>query len=52
MQVHLYNLEEDIQELNDVADQHPEIVQQIERIFEQEHEPAELEKFKIKQLGD
>jgi arylsulfatase len=52
LRVQLYNLEEDIQELNDVSSEHPEIVKQIENIFKQEHTPAEIERFKIKQLGD
>lgn len=52
LQIQLYNLEEDIQELNDVSVQHPEIVNQIKEIFDREHVPAELERFKIKQLGD
>jgi len=50
--VQLYNLEEDIQELNDVSARHPEIVRKVEDIFRQEHTPAEIERFKIKQLGD
>jgi arylsulfatase len=52
MQIQLYNLEEDIQELNDVAAEFPEVVKQIEQILIKEHIPAELDKFKIKQLGD
>jgi arylsulfatase len=52
LQIQLYNLEDDIQELNDVASQHPEIVQKMEKLFIQEHTPAEIERFKIKQLGD
>lgn len=52
LHVRLYNLKDDIQELNDVASQHPEVVQKIEDIFILEHTPAEVEKFKIKQLGE
>ncbi len=52
MQIQLYNLEEDIQELKDVAAEYPEVVKQIEQILKEEHTPAEIEKFKIKQLGD
>jgi arylsulfatase A-like enzyme len=52
MQIRLYNLEEDVQEQNDVSDQHQEIVQKIDSIFLKEHTPAELDRFKIKQLGD
>lgn len=52
LQTRLYNLEDDIQEQNDVSQQHPDIIQQIEAIFKQEHTPAEIERFRIKQLGD
>lgn len=52
MQIQLYNLEEDIQELNDVAEEYPEVVKQMEQILKEQHIPAELEKFKIIQLGD
>ncbi len=52
LRIQLYNLEEDIQELKDVSAKNPEIVQKIESIFKQEHTPAEIERFKMKQLGD
>ena len=52
LQVQLYNLEEDIQELNDVSDEYPEVVTQIEMIFKREHTTPEIDRFKIKQLGD
>ncbi len=52
LHIRLYNLEEDMQEQNDVSAGHPEIVQKIAAIFEQEHIPAENERFKLKQLGD
>lgn len=52
LEIQLYNLDEDIQELNDVAEQYPEVVMQIRKIFENEHVPAELERFKMVQLGD
>ena len=48
----LYNLKTDIREENNVADEHPEIVEQIRVIMEREHVPATIERFKIKQLGD
>jgi arylsulfatase len=50
--IELYNLEEDIKELNDVSKQYPEIVKQIQQIMIQEHVPAENKRFKFKQLGD
>ncbi len=52
LQIELYNLEEDIQELNNLAEKHPEVVGKIKGIMEKEHIPAEIERFKIKQLGD
>jgi arylsulfatase len=52
LQVQLYNLEDDIQELNDVSSQHPEIVQKVETLFIQEHTTPEIDRFKIAQLGD
>lgn len=52
LQMQLYNLKEDIQEQTNVSAQHPDIVQKIEDIFAREHTPAEIERFKIKQLGD
>lgn len=52
MNIELFNLKNDITEQNNVADKYPEIVAQMEAIMKREHTPAELEKFKIKQLGD
>lgn len=51
-EIELFNLEEDIQELNNVAEQHPDIVSKVQEILKQEHTSAEIERFKIKQLGD
>ncbi len=52
MKIELYNLKDDPTEENNVSDEHPDIVLKIEKIMEREHTPAELERFKIKQLGD
>jgi arylsulfatase A-like enzyme len=52
MKLELYNLEEDIQELNDIADKHPEIIKRMEEIMLKEHIPATSDKFKMKELGD
>jgi len=52
MKLELYNLKNDIAETTDVSDQYPDVVAQIEEIMKREHSPAEIEKFKIKQLGD
>lgn len=52
LKLELYDLKEDMTESVDVADEHPEIIAQIEAIMKKEHTPAEIEKFKISQLGD
>lgn len=52
MEMELYNLEADIQEQQNIAASHPEIVQQIEDIMIREHVPASKERFRMKQLGD
>ena len=52
MKIELYNLEEDIQELNDVSEDHPEIIEQMKEIMIKEHTPASSDRFKMKQLGD
>ncbi|KAA3660254.1 MAG: N-acetylgalactosamine-6-sulfatase [Calditrichaeota bacterium] len=50
--IELYDLETDIQEQNDVAGAHPDIVEKIKSIMEREHVPSPVERFKIPQLGD
>ncbi len=50
--IELYNLEKDIKEENDVAEQHPEIIKKMEDIMKNEHQPATLERFKMEALGD
>jgi arylsulfatase len=52
MKIELYNLKNDLTESKDVADQNPEIVSKIEEIMKKEHTPADIDRFKIKQLGD
>ncbi|MDX1285325.1 MAG: hypothetical protein R3182_09940, partial [Draconibacterium sp.] len=34
--IEIYNLEKDISEENNIAEQHPELVKQMEKIFEEE----------------
>ncbi len=51
-EMELYDLENDIQEKNNVALQHPEIVKKIELIMEEEHQAARIEAFRQKVLGD
>jgi arylsulfatase len=50
--ISLFDLEVDPREQNDLASQHPEIVAKIEAIMKEQHTTPELERFKIKQLGD
>lgn len=52
MILELYNLEDDIQELNNIADQHPEVVKQMEAIMVKEHVTDPSGRFVMKQLGD
>ncbi|MFI3315064.1 MAG: arylsulfatase [Rikenellaceae bacterium] len=43
----LYNLDTDIQEQNDIADEHPEIVEQIKEIMNREHTISENANFRF-----
>ena len=52
MDLELYNLKTDPREQFDVSAAYPEVVAKIEAIMDSEREPAVLERFKIKQLGD
>lgn len=52
LSIELYDLEKDPKELNNLAEQFPEIVAQMESIMKREHTPSVLEKFKIGALGD
>lgn len=52
MTLELYNLKLDPAESNNVAGENPEIIAKLEAIMKDEHAPAELNKFKIKELGD
>lgn len=47
-QIELYNLKEDVGEQTDVADKHPEVVKQIEKIMSTAHVPSKL--FPIKSI--
>jgi len=42
LRIELYDLENDIGERHDVADQHPEVVARIRQIMEREHVPHPL----------
>ncbi len=50
--IELYDLANDPQELVDLAMVHPDVVKKIERIMALEHTTPEIEKFKMKALGD
>lgn len=52
MEIELYDLENDPGETTNIADKHPEIVAKIETIMKKEHTVAEIDRFKIKELGD
>ena len=52
MTVELYDLKNDPTESNDLASENQETVAKIEAIMKNEHTPAEIDKFKIKELGD
>ncbi|MBN1481126.1 N-acetylgalactosamine-6-sulfatase [candidate division KSB1 bacterium] len=51
-EIELFNLAEDIQEQTNVAAEHPEILQKMEEILRQEHEPSSIERFHMPALGD
>ncbi|GAA4429642.1 arylsulfatase [Bremerella cremea] len=44
--IEIYNIEEDLEEQNNVADKHPEVVAQVKRIFDEAH--TENDRFKFK----
>jgi arylsulfatase len=52
LKIALYNLETDLQELQDVSAKYPEIVRQMEQIMVKEHVPATQEIFRMKAIGD
>jgi arylsulfatase len=52
MKLELYNLEEDLREQNDIAENHQDIIKRMEEIMKLEHVPSESERFKMKELGD
>ncbi len=52
LDIELYNLQEDIREEIDVADQYPDIVKRMAQIMIDEHTEPDLERFKMSALGD
>ena len=51
-EIQLYNLEEDIKEEHNLAEQYPEIVKKIVEIMQQEHTQPTIERFKMEAIGD
>jgi len=41
-EIQLYNLEEDIDESENIAGQHPEVVEEMRQMMEEAHEPSPL----------
>jgi arylsulfatase len=52
LEISLFNLETDIKEENNVAVDHPEIVEKMTKIMKEQHVEAEIERFKMAALGD
>ena len=50
MKIQLYDLDNDIQEQHDVAEQHPEIVKRIEDIMKKEHHTPDVDAFRMEAL--
>jgi len=52
MHIELYDLSQDTLEQNDLSEDYPEVLAQIQQIMVAEHEEATNNRFKIPQLGD
>lgn len=52
MKIKLFDLDNDIREQHDVADEHPEVVKQIETIMKEKHHTAEVSHFRMKALDE
>ena len=52
LEIALFDLESDPQELTNVADQHEELVEQIKQYFAQEHTEPSIQRFRMAALGD
>lgn len=52
LEIELFDLNNDIKEEKNIADQNPEIIKRIEEIMIKEHTTPELQKFKMEALGD
>lgn len=52
LHIELYDLSADVQEQNDVSEEYPDFVEQLKTIFQKEHIPSSIERFKMEALGD
>ncbi|MCB0689029.1 MAG: arylsulfatase [Saprospiraceae bacterium] len=52
LKIQLFDLNSDIQELHDIAAEHPEIVEKMEKIMQKEHTQASTPRFRMAALGD
>jgi arylsulfatase A-like enzyme len=52
LEIELYNLTSDPQELTNIASEHPEMIERNKMIMEKEHMPAETGTFRMVALGD
>jgi arylsulfatase A-like enzyme len=52
LEIELYNLGEDLQENNNVANKNPEVLQEMVDLMKSAHKEAHLDKFKMEALGD
>lgn len=50
--IELYNLKTDQTEDNNIAENHPNVVQQIRDIMEDQHTVSEIERFRMEAIGD
>lgn len=52
MDIELYDLSSDLREENDIADQHPDIVEMMKDIMKDSRTEPEIDRFKMETLGD
>ncbi|MHA7130640.1 arylsulfatase [Algoriphagus namhaensis] len=52
LRIELYDLDQDISEQSNLADQYPEIISKMEEIMRREHIESPLDRFKMEALGD
>ena len=52
LEIELYDLSKDLQELNNVAKDNPDVVEKIAQIMRHEHSQPEVATFKMPALGD